>query len=317
MTDHFDDDAANPQLMQTAIHKASKPQSVLFADVAGSTRMYVTLGDAVALKVMSATLQTLETVVNQQGGRVVKTIGDEVMAVFPSATAAALAASSMMRETQKGVPGVDAAVQLRIGFHFGPVLEIDDDIFGDTVNTSARLVKLAKPGQIMTSSAAAATLTPFLKESVRSLANFSLKGKDEAFSVYELIWHEPENSTVLLDNQADVRRMPGGVQLMVRHQDQTMTLNSQTPSLNIGRSGDNQVIVDDPRASRQHAHIELRRDKFVLIDESSNGTYVRIEGQDELFLRREEVVLQGRGEIGIGNSCIVCQPAALLQFQLG
>lgn len=299
--------------MNTLFHRSSNPQSLLFADVVGSTRMYITLGDAVALRVMTATMQKLEAVVSTEGGRVVKTIGDEVMAVFPTATAAALAASSMMREAEKGVPDVDAKIELRVGFHFGPVLEIEGDLFGDTVNTAARLVKLAKPGQIMTSSAVEECLTPYLKESVRRLADFSLKGKDKEFAVYELIWREPENATVLMGGKAMPKNV--GNQLQVQHNGAELSLDAVNPSLRIGRNADNDVVVDDPRASRQHARIELRRDKFILVDESSNGTYVMLEGQEELFLRREEVVLQGRGRIGIGSSCQDCSDQALIQFQ--
>ena len=51
-----------------------------------------------------------------------------------------------------------------------------------------------------------------------------------------------------------------------------------------------------------HAHIERRRDKFVLVDHSSNGTYVTMENEPEIALRREEIVLRGHGHVSFGHA---------------
>jgi predicted component of type VI protein secretion system len=60
-------------------------------------------------------------------------------------------------------------------------------------------------------------------------------------------------------------------------------------------------MIVDPKVSRQHARIEKRRDKFVLADHSSNGTFVRLAGEAEICLRREELMLRGSGRIGVGH----------------
>lgn len=295
-------------------------QSVMFADLVGSTGMYETLGDAEALRIVTMVMGKLESLVRAQTGRVVKTIGDEVMATFPTATAAALVATAMMREMEHGLPGIDVPLQLRIGFHYGAVLQADGgDLFGDTVNTAARLVKLAKPGQIMTSSTAVEQFTPFFKDAARNLERFSLKGKQEEFAVFELLWSEPENATILAGRStvaAMMASLAAGGRLNLSYPQGAFTLDVARPTARFGRSPDCDVVVDDPRASRQHAKIELRRDKFVLVDESSNGTYVRFEGRDELILRREEVVLQGSGCIGFGCSTQDAAASILVHFDL-
>ena len=66
-------------------------------------------------------------------------------------------------------------------------------------------------------------------------------------------------------------------------------------------------------ASRLHARIERRRDKFVLIDQSTNGTYVTLEGEKEILLRREELILRGRGHISFGHT-YQPEPAEVLRF---
>lgn len=55
-------------------------------------------------------------------------------------------------------------------------------------------------------------------------------------------------------------------------------------------------------ASRQHVRIELRREKFFIIDQSTNGTHVLVDNSEEEFLRREEMPLQGKGQISLGKS---------------
>ena len=60
--------------------------------------------------------------------------------------------------------------------------------------------------------------------------------------------------------------------------------------------------IADPKASRNHARIERRRDKFFLADQSTNGTFVTFTGEAELSLRREELMLRGSGIIVFGHS---------------
>ena len=114
--------------------------TVLFADVSGSTKLYESEGDKAATEAIARCVDQLRKTVESSGGRVVKTIGDEVMAVFPTPDAAAFAASNMQYAID-ALPLVGATkLGVRIGFHCGPVIQSDNDIFGDTVNLAARLV---------------------------------------------------------------------------------------------------------------------------------------------------------------------------------
>ena len=85
---------------------------------------------------------------------------------------------------------------------------------------------------------------------------------------------------------------PASVKL--KHGTRDIELGAAHSVLTLGRDQQNDVMIADRKASRLHARIERRRDKFVLIDHSSNGTYVTVEGEPELALRREELVLRGR-----------------------
>ena len=84
-------------------------------------------------------------------------------------------------------------------------------------------------------------------------------------------------------------------------------------TVTLGRDINNDIVIADRKASRMHAHIERRRDKFVLIDHSSNGTWVTVEGKTEITLRREELILRGRGHVSFGHA-FADDPAEVLTF---
>ena len=142
--------------------------AVLFADVSGSTRLYESLGDAEALATIGRCVALMSTVCVGHGGRVVKTIGDEVMAVFPSADSAAKAAVEMQARVSEHPPVGGSRLAIRVGFHLGPAIETDGDVFGDSVNVAARMAALAKREQIILSSYTADALAPWLRARSRN-----------------------------------------------------------------------------------------------------------------------------------------------------
>src|SRR5271169_4448519 len=101
----------------------SQDLAMLFADVSGSTALYEKLGDQEALATIDAVLTELKKSIAIQQGRVVKTIGDEVMAALPSANSAMQAACDMQNRVA-AIPTKDGVkLAIRVGFHFGPVIE--------------------------------------------------------------------------------------------------------------------------------------------------------------------------------------------------
>ena len=137
--------------------RATAQLAVLFADVVGSTRLYETFGDDQAKRMIDECLDLLRGVIQQYGGRVIKTIGDEVMCVLPSADSGCLAATDMHHKIMALPMVAKVKRSIRIGFHFGPVIEENNDVFGDTVNLAARMAGLAKGMQIITTGATVAS----------------------------------------------------------------------------------------------------------------------------------------------------------------
>jgi adenylate cyclase len=283
--------------------------AVLFADVAGSTRLYETLGNAQALVAVARCLDIVRLVCEGHGGRIVKTIGDEAMAVFPAVDEATEAAAEMQAKMSALAPVGGARLAIRVGFHFGPAIEADGDVFGDSVNVAARLVALAKGGQVITSSEAAAALSPWLRARLRELDRLTVRGKLEDIGIFELLWQESADELTALSTRPKMSQ----ARITLRLRDREIELGESQPALTLGRDPHSDFVINDRMASRLHARIERRRDKFVLIDQSSNGTYVTVEGEKEILLRREELILRGRGHISFGHT-YQPEPADVLRF---
>ncbi len=289
--------------MENPAPQTTQDKVVLFADVSGSTRLYEALGDARAFAAISQCIAVLRRVTETFHGRVVKTIGDEIMTVFPSVLSGVQAACAMQTEVE-AMPAVDGAVRLavRIGLYHGPVLMQagDADVFGDTVNVAARLTELANAGQILSADSTVQALPPLLRTSTRSLDLLPIKGKAADIKVVEVLWQEGEDATLMVGRTHSPAAATGSLRL--QHGGREAVVDAANGKLVLGRDVQADFIVEDKRASRLHATIELRRDKFVYIDQSSNGSYITFSGESELQLRREEIVLRGSGSICLGHS---------------
>lgn len=288
-------------------------KAVLFADISGSTRLYDALGDTRAFSAINGCLDVLRQLTISHSGRVVKTIGDEIMSVFPDAVCAVQAACEMQLVVNAQAPIDKVRMAIRIGLHSGAVLESssDGDVFGDTVNVAARMAEIAKAQQIITTAATIAQLPPIMRSSTRTFSSLSIKGKADDIEVREVLWQESDEMTMMVGDDFT----PSNVEpsLRVIHQGKVFIVNSATPSITIGRDEDADIVVQDRRASRIHAKIERRRDKFVFVDLSSNGSFILVKGETEIQLRREECVLRESGSISLGHPYLK-DPTEVIEF---
>jgi class 3 adenylate cyclase len=273
-------------------------RAVLFVDLSGSTQLYETIGDERALAMVDRLLSMIARVCVDCSGRVVKNTGDGAMCMFETADAALRASRLMQEKTEEqhepGQPGLG----IHIGCHFGAVLEKDGDLYGDTVNLAARVAGLAKVTQVITTADTVAMLSGALAERTRQILSVPVKGKQKAVTIFEFLWRDTEDLTAL-----GTRSEHGRItRLVLRYEGREWRFEGPG-EFSIGRDGGCDIVVGDRKASRQHARIERRRDKFVLADHSSNGTWVRFAGEAEVVvLRREELMLRASGIIGLGHS---------------
>jgi class 3 adenylate cyclase len=285
--------------------------AILFADVVGSTQLYEQLGDSQARDMVGRCVEIMRNATETNRGTVIKTIGDEVMATFAAADDAMSAAKSM----QERITGADdlahknGHVAIRVGCHFGNVVQEQRDIFGAAVHTANRMTSQAKAHQIITTLSTVERLSPEWRATARQIDVATVRGKAEEVILFEIIW-QPEEATSMLptvpwshDKTRKRRR------LSLRLQGKEVTVGEGRKSVTMGRSEDNDVVVKGNLISRVHARVESSRDRFTLIDQSTNGTFVQTSGGDEIFVRRDSTVLTGEGVIGLGR---VAQPGTPL-----
>ena len=275
--------------------------AVLFADICDSTKLSGALGDNAARVVVNACLSLITGVVERCRGRVVKTIGDEVMCVFARADDAVLAASEMQSVVDARRPGKHH-VQIHIGLHYGPVLVEANDVFGDTVNAAAYLTAVAAEEQILTTEATERNLSPELKANVRPVFKTVLKGSTEESTVYQVVWHKDTTNLTEVNLQSH-KFIPGDEgSLLVAHQNLTLCLDQGRASITIGRGDECDLVVTEKLASRKHVSIRLLRTHFYLVDHSLNGTFVTVESGEEVHVLRAELLLDGSGRLSLGRS---------------
>lgn len=270
--------------------------ALLFVDISGSTALYESLGDQEAHARIDQRLRLLHRAAAEHGGQVVKSMGDGLMCDFTDADGALHAAQAMQLTMFAGQSGL--ALGIHVGCHFGPVLDNEGDIYGDSVNVTARIVGIAKTGQVIVTREMVDRLSAHLLEKVRPLGEVTVKGRREPVQILEYVWEgSPDLTTITkLDSIPRISRLRllcGGNEyaLDAAHPD----------AITLGRDGASAIVIGDREASRQHARIERRPDRFVLIDHSSNGTYVLVENESEAWVRREEFVLRGRGRLALGR----------------
>ena len=276
--------------------------AILFADVVGSTRLYELMGDLRARDMVAICIDVMRSATEQRQGTVIKTMGDEVMSTFPSADEALNAAAQMQQQisshAQLKVDG--QPVSIRIGCHFGPVMLENRDVFGATVHTANRMTSQAKAGQIITTEATVERLSPEWRASCRQIDIATLKGQGNEVALYEVLW-QSEDVTSMVPAISMNSRPVRLLRLRIRANDRDLVIDEQHSSVTIGRAEDNDVVIKGNLISRLHARIEISRNKFVLIDQSTNGTFVQTASGEESFVRRDSLQIKGEGTIGLGR----------------
>jgi hypothetical protein len=207
----------------------------------------------------------------------------------------------MQTDIMPGVAGMKLGV--RIGFHSGPVIQRDNDVFGDTVNLAARLVAQATKEQIITSAETAEELGEGYKERMRGLYAITVKGKATDIGLCELIWRYDGATTVVLRPKSAPAK-PKTVMIRLRYRGKDLVRRRDNDSVTLGRDETSGLQIMEDKCSRHHCTIERRGDKFVLKDHSTNGTFVTIGEEDEVLLQRDEIALRKKGWISFGQTRI-------------
>jgi len=272
--------------------------TIMFADVADSTGLYEQLGDIEAQFTISQCLGLVRDLVERTQGRIIKTAGDDIMCMFDRADLALSAACSIQEALVEEMVFDDITVAMHIGVHSGLGLITEGDVFGDIVNVAARVTSAAKSEQILTTKDSIDRLPPDFEAVTRHYDKVQVKGRIQPVDIYEVLWKGAGDVTGVMNVETFAQ---GGSILKLRNCGLEFDLKSDMAPFIIGRDLECCLTINGTMVSRQHAIIEYRRNKFVLRDQSTNGTYVRPHLGQAFYIRREEVPLTGEGEISLGK----------------
>jgi len=276
----------------------SRETTVLFAAVIGRADLYAAAGDKAAHEVMERCQFRLGQAAAGSGGRLAKSSEDKMMVLAPTPDNAADAASSMLIAISKLPKTAGVKLGMGIGFHFGPVIQKGDDVFGDPVNLAARLCEQAGNGQIILTEWTAKLLSPLYRAWLRNLDTAALKGRTDEVGLCELVWQADDITAIVHVKPED---KPVASKIRLTYRGKSIERRRDKDAITIGRGEDCGLVVAQENASRHHCTVERRKDKWVLADVSSNGTYVTIDGDKEMELDREELILSKKGWITLGQ----------------
>ena len=287
----------------------------MFADVAGSTQLYERMGDKLAKSIIDEVIGMMSEYTRMNSGIVIKTIGDEVMCRFDDVNDAVDTACEIQEKLNTSIIQ-GAVVNVRIGLHAGPaILQEDGDLFGDAVNVAARMAGIAKGRQIILTQSSTDNLAPQLKEKAREFDRAHVKGKSNEIIISELVWENTDvTQMVSLSGIASAVNKEPVLELTCSLSSQV--LNKNNTSVSIGRGSQSDFIVNAALASRAHAKIEFRRGKFILVDMSTNGTFVETDSGNQHYLRREELLLTGHGKITLGQPLSESDDANVIDYKM-
>lgn len=281
--------------------RETKDNAVAFADIAASTRIHRELGDQAARQLTEGYCDRVLALLPRFEGRLVKTLGDGVMCVFPEPENAVLAMSALHAE-MAAQPLQGQLIRLHSGVNVGAVILEGTDVYGTIVNVAAYLSATARAEQILTTQAVVDGLTPTTASCARAIYSTKLKGDREESMIYEIIWQT--DRTGITDLNLGPRHLPADEgALLLSTGTTTLRIDPARMRVLLGRDASNDIAILDQLTSRNHATIEFDRMRFRLIDHSANGTFVSFAGTPgEVHVLRGETQLYGSGRISLGRS---------------
>jgi adenylate cyclase len=269
--------------------------AILFADICESTKLYESAGDEEAYRLNGQSLELMREATVKAGGTIIRTQGDGMLSTFPTARAAFEAAREM-QDLHEG-----SRLSIKIGIHFGATLRgIGGDIYGDAVNMAARISSQARPGETLLSGDAVNLLPSKYQPRLRVLDSTTFKGKTIPSNVYIVVPEKADGSETMFGTPMPAMALRPSSALLLTHGPASVRVDESRRRITLGRDRTCDLVVEASFASRVHAVIEVRRGRYVLTDQSTNGTFVSDGRGEPLFLKRESTDLGAEGTISLG-----------------
>lgn len=266
---------------------------ILISDITGSTQLYEVESNTDALNQISAVLARMRQIIETLGGVCVKSQGDDVLSYFDQPEQAFQAARKMIYEDWSG------ELSVHVGLYYGEFLTRDGDIYGPPVNTAARLASLAKPKEMLLGDECFDLLEPDSQKHLTLIGELQLKGQFKPTRVYACSAIDMSKTTVTFANKSAGRASRIDTARFSYLERKWQIGEGET--LSIGRSGDNDIVLDQAWVSRQHGVVSVRRGQLEFTDHSSTGSVLQSGDGTEITLHRRATLLKGNGLIFLGS----------------
>ncbi len=277
---------------------------VLMADITGSTPLYERMSQQDALQQISLMLTRMRTIIEEVGGHCIKSQGDDTLSVFRHAHEGFRAARHMIEDDW------DHDLSVHAGLFFGEVLRHDNDIYGNAVNTAARLASLAKPGEVLVGDESFDRLDTDTQVTCVPLGGIKLKGKKQPTRVFSFTANQLASQTVIFGaNGPKLGRRTDSAVIELAGKSWTIA-NGET--LTIGRSDDCDIVLPHAWISRQHGKLDLHDLQLEYSDHSSTGSSVITSDGQAFEVHRRTTLLSGDGTVLLGTSDRSITSSALL-----
>jgi len=294
-------------------------KTVLFADIAGSTRLYGRFGDDATQRLLSDCLDLMESIVREHKGQVARRIGDEILCTFARADDAAMAAMALQSRVSDGdVNGLfPTPMRIRVGFEHGAIIEAPDALYGNVVHTAARVASLAKAGQILTSAATIPHLGPALQCFTRYVDSVVLKGQSGEQEIHEIVWNVQQATVARRPGKAPPARPAVSTAFVdLEYAGHVCRADESQPRLELGRDHSCDLRVSGEAVSKLHARVLWDRNGAQIEDVSTNGTFIVQADASTTELHHTRAPLRGEGILHLGDAQDFARGAAI-RFRCG
>ncbi|HVS88059.1 MAG TPA: adenylate/guanylate cyclase domain-containing protein [Candidatus Acidoferrum sp.] len=306
----------SPELLRE-LETFRRSVTIMFTDITGSTAYFEKFGDLAGFAMVHRCNDLLQRVAEDHHGRVLKNLGDAIMAMFESCTEGVDAAIDMQRRLSSAnlQPSEEERVRIRIGLHYGSGIVKSNDVFGDVVNTASRVETVAGPEQIVISDCLHRELPKSMFDIVL-LGRFRLKGKSEERELFEVRWNKKLTTTlnrthVPAISSAGLLAQP----LKLQHVNRVGTVDAEHPltpeGLTIGRSEANINFPDDSGMESVHAQVLATGGQVWVRDCNGAGNlYVRLVAT--YALENDNVIIMGSQQLQFQKDADILAAAASL-----
>lgn len=276
----------------------------LSANICNTARLRERLGETEASHAIERCLRRMERSIASHGGQLVAATDGELLATFDIAEQACQAAIDMQNRVATLPPVSGIKLPIRIGLHSVSECAPGKSLAATALLAATRIATRAASDQILATMALLEELprqTSIFSPQLPKVDPIEQDGGNLQLAAIEWRAHDGTHPGHPPPAAGNRPASTGGSVLSLRYRDRTMVVDARAHCLKIGRDPSCQLVIGDRKVSRSHGQIEHRNDGFFYVDHSSNGSQVRLAGQEEVRLRHQEIELSGSGRIFFGG----------------